>query len=442
MVLILSSVIPLFGLWRVLAISALLCLCLAPYPLAILESDKLHFGIAEGLYVPKTYSVVLAVLALASLRQRGFRKATAFGLVFIGYVLLGSALEWNATPALWSGVVHLTTAVVALGVGISIGQAIRTDVQFARLWAVACLGIVVVQGVFSVGQLLGLPLSVYSEVGYFNAESRAIGTFNHPSVLGKVFLLLLVAMLPLTRSNDLVVRRVIWVATLLSIPVLAATQARANLLAVLAAVFLWIILDTRLTSRRRMVYASISFLASIPVLLVLVPRFLMDPEGGDRPNLLKTGLAQIARSPWFGIGPNSYSDVVGGRDLLAATGFPVHNTLLLAVAELGVVGAVLLFSPIALQLVLAVKGLRLGGPGRDGAMAVLVTAPGLALVAMTGWGMLADGVLILWFLVVGISLSFMRSPRRLFDAPSAVSYLSRRQVRLRSRAVRPAKVSR
>ena len=56
----------------------------------------------------------------------------------------------------------------------------------------------------------------------------------------------------------------------------------------------------------------------------------------------------IREHPWAGVGPNSYVAIAGASDPLTASGVPVHNVLLLSAAELGIIGALLLWLPFAM----------------------------------------------------------------------------------------------
>jgi len=402
-----SSLVPLVGLWRFLTVSLLISLAIAPYPLFLLPDGEAHFGVTFPEYVPMTYSVLLAAMTVGTLRARGVGRVLATGVPLVVYLVVLTYLSWGATSAQWAGGAHLVTAMLAVATGWAIAQAVRNDPGLGLLWTVACLGVVLVQLLACVAQLEGIGLSVYSEVNYFMAESRPIGTFNHPSVLGKVLFILVITLLPISRSGGFWTRRLAWASIFIALPLTAATQSRANTIALAGAIFLWILLNPKLGKRKRIVAFVSALVASISLAIVLVPRFLLDPEGGDRPALLATGLDLISKSPWLGIGPNSYSQVVGRYDTLAATGLPVHNALLLTVAEIGILGTILVCVPLLFQFTQALLKIRTRGLPGDAAMAVLVSTPGFLLINMTGWGFLSGGSLILWALAVGISLGFM-----------------------------------
>lgn len=419
--LVLAAVVPLIGLWRTLSLALLVALALVPYPAVALALDQVHYGIADGIYTPTSYSIALAAVVVAGLRQREVRLSIVLSAGFLVYLSILTILLWGNTAAQWSGNIHLVTALLAVGAGAAIGHTLLKDSTFRLLWVSVTLGILVIQALASAAQLSGIPLSLFTnDVSYFIKELRPIGTFNHPSVIGKTVLVLLIVVLPFTRDARRATSRIAWAAVLVGVAVTAATQARSNIAAVLVAVVLWVLFDNRRSIKRRLITAGVAALASVPVALTVIPRFLSDPGGGDRPELLSTGLQQIASAPFLGIGANSYSAVVGQWDELAASGFPVHNTFLLATAELGALGAIMLFVPLVWQFVSAARSWSGTGLARGASVASLVALPGLALVTMTGWGMLTEGALVLWYFSIGISIGLMRR----IEAPEDDAWLA------------------
>ncbi|GAA3896127.1 hypothetical protein GCM10022381_42000 [Leifsonia kafniensis] len=406
--LVFAAVVPLIGLWRALCLVLLAALALAPYPLTTTRLPQVHYGITDGIFIPMTYSIALAAIVVAALRDRAVRLSLVFAAGFLVYVSILTVMLWGNTAAQWSGNVHLITALLAVGVGGAIGRSMLTDRKLRLLWVSTALGILLMQLLLGVAQLAGIPVSLFTnEVNHFIPELRAIGSFNHPSVIGKTVLVLLIMVLPFTRDSSKWIARIAWAVILVGIVATTLTQARSNIAAVLVAVVLWVLFDNRRSIKGRLIAAALAAVAAVPFALLVIPRFLSDPGGGDRAELLGTGLKQIASAPWFGIGPNSYSAVVGVGDSLAAEGFPVHNAALLAVAELGAIGAMMVFVPVAWQYVSAVRSWPKTGFAHGAAVATFVTLPGLALVTMTGWGMLSEGSLVLWYLAIGFSIGVM-----------------------------------
>ena len=398
---------PVLGLSRLLTVGLVMSLAVAPYPLSE-TSDQVHYGNTTGELTVMTYTLVLVSLLVGMTKLRGVGRVVVYTGIVVSYLSVLAIFSWGATLAQWSGIAHIATTLVAVGVGIGIAQRMEKDLLLVRLIALACLIAISIQIILSCAQLLGISASVYDDAAYFVAEHRPIGSFNHPSLIGKIALLLFVILLPLTRHTDRLTRRLSWATVILAVPVVTATQARVNTLAVLAAVVLWLLFDPRLSRRGRLGVLVGAGIASIAVGLVLLPRFLSDPEGGDRTALLATGLEQLRLHLWVGLGAESYAEVVGQGDVLAASGYPVHNTFLLAIIELGLLGAVLLFAPFVVVVIYAIRSVRRSGPVGDSARAVLVVLPGLLVIAMTGWGLLTAGTFVLWGLVTGMAYWTLR----------------------------------
>jgi O-antigen ligase len=151
-------------------------------------------------------------------------------------------------------------------------------------------------------------------------------------------------------------------------------------------------------------------LVVLPFASTIATRIQEDPNGGPRAGLAAAALEQIDRQPW-GIGPNTYVSVVSKYDAVTASGDPVHNTFLLTAAELGVLGAVLFWLPVAGLVTIAWMSRRRPGFAGSFALAIVASAPGLYVVNATGWAILRGPLLPLWFLVCGIAYSQLGSAR-------------------------------
>lgn len=240
--------------------------------------------------------------------------------------------------------------------------------------------------------------------------SRAIGTLGHPANLSKVAFLLMLVLLPLTASTYRTVRR--WAVGGIVVAVLLAsiTISRANILAVVLTLVLWLIWSPRgLTLGQRLFLltglASVSLLA----LPTVIDRFVDDPDGGARPELLGAGLNQISTNLWGGTGLNSYILKVSEFDPATRLGYPVHNTFLFVLAEFGLVCAILFFIPL---LVMAIRAFRrvvgLASFATPWARTFICAAPGFLIITLTGWGMASGSSLILWFLINGYFYRILR----------------------------------
>ena len=180
------------------------------------------------------------------------------------------------------------------------------------------------------------------------------------------------------------------------------TGSRANTVALVSTWILWILLSSPKVVRGGL-KARVTLALIVGVLLTF-PYWsarLLSTESGERSHFNDVALRYLGMTSWWsGVGPNSYVEAVGRTDPLTAAGWPVHNMFLLTTVELGVVGAALFAALIAVPTIRAWSLRR--GPGLRGpyALALLAMAPGLLLIVLTGWGMLADA-LAPWTMTVG-----------------------------------------
>ena len=134
-----------------------------------------------------------------------------------------------------------------------------------------------------------------------------------------------------------------------------------------------------------MIFAGV-FIACFAFGGTFAAREIADPGGGVRSRLLGFAFEYIPDYLLKGVGPNNYTTAIGP---LSGTNIPVHNTLLLVVAETGIVGGFLLFAPIIVSFAQAWRFWTRDSYGGDSAKSLVAFAPGLLLIAMTGGGRLA-----------------------------------------------------
>lgn len=395
-------VAPWFGWERTLLTIFLGASVIAPWPLVLV--DGVHYGITTGQLVPTTYSVALVALAAISLTRRGQRIPWSWYVVAMAiFFAAWMAVAWNGTPNQWSGVSHMMLATIALALAFGIGARSRADASLEASLVKAATTLIVIELLLVVVQLSGFAISIYPELQYFLGEGRPLGSFNHPSTLGKFVAILQLPLLIAASGAKADLRRWAWLGILAGIPATALTQSRANTLAVVAAIVIWLVLsrnDTLRGGRRLGGFVAISVVA-VPGLNVALERFAVDASGGDRASLLSVGLSQIARTPLVGTGPNNYVEVVGIIDATTAAGYPIHVAPLLSIAELGFVGGVLFWLPPFVVLVQALHSFGAGTASRSSATAYVATFPGLMLIAFTGWGVLSASTLAVWWFVIG-----------------------------------------
>ena len=381
------------------------------------DPNPLHVGIAESVPAVTTYIFVLLCVGYALFLRLLYRPVARSVPIsvwfFFGFLLVGFCTIWHGTEEQLAGALQLGFGFLAWSVGGQLGPLVLSDVRRTRWTANAVAVLVGVETVVSVLQRAGVRINPMTRALAAIMGDRTNGTTNHPDNLGKVLLLLLILALGLMGTTDARARRTLWIAVALMFIPLGLSEGRANMLAALTTVMFWALLS----GRRR----ALSIRLGIPALVVLIALFFAgslakrieeDPHGGARSDLAVVAKEQIQRAPW-GVGPNSYVSVVSSYSHTVALGYPVHNAYLLTAAELGVMGAILFWLPVAELLILATKSRRSRGFRESFAIAILASTPGMYAVTSTGWALLSNQLLPLWFLVLGVSYSQIRSSSRL-----------------------------
>lgn len=400
--LLVCAVAPYVG-WPTAFISAyLLTLGGVTTTLFIWGTTTVHYGIAPS--SPNFWlSDVLLVSALLAIWATGGHWRVGWLLVLFGLACsLLLFTVWGNTPEQWSGLKLYTTAIITFGIGRWLGQNLTENAALVLAWT--SLSVCGLQFVATAAQSFGVMLTRpgNSNAALWVGQGRMVGLYDHPSFLGKTMFLQLCFLLPLAASNRALTRRLANIAIVLGAVATLLTVARANIVAIAIAIVLWTILTNRATTiaTRLGITAIIGgvFVAmNAGPIAALEARQLDDPTGGYRDTILDIGLGQIQSALMTGTGPNYYSEVVGQYDTLAANGFPLHNSFLYPIAELGLPTGLLFFSPLILAIGLAVQRVVKRGRLDPQSAAMFSVLPGIALIAWTGWGMISWEILPLWF---------------------------------------------
>jgi hypothetical protein len=367
---------------------------------------KTHVGMASGTPTIWLGDVLLTCALLAIWVHGGRLKINWLLAAFtlLAFVLLCTV--WGNTSEQWSGLKVYVTAIVAFAVGRWLSENLTEEAAF--ILACVSAGVCALQLFLTVAQSQGVmllrPGTEDTAVGWIN-HGRMVGLYGHPANLGKIMFLLFCFLLPLTSCRRDLTRRLAYAALAFGSMATLLTVSRANTVAIGMAIVLWVILGFRTSSivPRLGVIAFIVGVVAMSGSLVeaLQQRQLQDPDGGFRGPLFSIGLAQIQSAPLTGTGPNYYNEVVGRYDKFAAAGYPVHNSFLYPVAELGILLAALLFAPLIVtlsQTTIRVARQRRFDPQ---SAALFGIVPGLVVIGWTGWGLIAPDTLPLWFMGFG-----------------------------------------
>lgn len=370
------------------------------------QLPAIHFGIAAGAPGLELSHVLLAIALVCIWSGSGRTAGLGVLFAFLPIALVLFLTAWGREPQQLAGLILMTTALLAFGLGSWL--ATRTDPASQSLLAAAAAGICVLQTLAAVAQSQGLLLfgsTGTDTASYIADEGRMVGLYNHPSTLGKTTFLLLAILLPLSASKTRSVRLSAQIGIAAGVVGTLLTLSRANAVATTATLLIWVLINRRDVSVGARIGTAFLFvgaaLANLGAIGAILARNASDPAGGQRSELTRIGLAQIQESPWVGVGVNYYSEYVGAVDRYAALGFPVHNAFLLGAAELGIPLAAVFFLPLAIASVSTYRRWRRQGHLDSRSAAFVSMIPGTLAITLTGWGLLAESSLPLWFLALG-----------------------------------------
>ena len=180
------------------------------------------------------------------------------------------------------------------------------------------------------------------------------------------------------------------------------TVSRANLFACAITLALWLLLaPSRFTLGRRL---TVGLAGGVVLFLLAGPtiqRFIDDPSGANRPELLAGAIGAFSTYWFWGTGPNAFVSTLSPTvPAVSVSGQPVHNAFLYASMELGLPLTFLFALPFLGALRRAFHRYRQSTEARI----ILCAAPGLGAIAWTGWGILSTFILPLTIFVLSFLL--------------------------------------
>lgn len=376
--------------------------------LYVAGGTPVHLGIAPGVVTIFLGDVMLVGVLIAIWAHGGRLRVGALLAVFLLPALVFLFFDWGNTPEQWSGLKLYVTAIVSFGVGRWLSENLTE--RSGLVIASACLLACSLQFVLTLAQSEGVMLlGVSRDAAHWIETGRMVGLYGHPAILGKSMFLLFCFLFPLSLSSWSATRRISYAAIALGSVATLLTLSRANAFAIGAAVVLWIFLSGRANSMAKKfgvcAVAVVLLALNASAITGLQLRQEADPYGGYRDSILAVGLGQIHDAPLTGTGPNYYGEVVGQYDHFAATGFPLHNSFLYPIAELGIPLGVVLLIPLVITLVGAARRMHALGRIDVQSATLLSVLPGVVVIAWTGWGMMQTEALPLWFMGFGFLAS-------------------------------------
>ncbi len=362
-----------------------------------------HVGIAGEIPSLSSYSLWL-LIALGFVVLIGKLPRSVFLFVpFVLFLAIGISFIWGGTGEQWAGVLQLLLAPAAWAMGAYCVRKGNASLKWVRFLAALIMCVMLLQTAVCLLQMAGVPVNPMEASQEALLPGRFNGTLVHPNDLGKIVVILLGILLPFARYSDTIIRRLAVCAFSFGFCVLALTGGRAVFVGCLAMVLISALLSPRARGEISRKWLAVFGCMIVGLIFsgVLVSRWEEDPAGGARSGLVDLALHQIGANFTTGVGPNSYVSVVGRFDALTASGVPVHNSFLLALAELGFFGLLCMLIPVIALVVKCVRLVLRPSIAGDFARAGLAFFPALYLIGSTGWGLLGSYVLPALFFFFG-----------------------------------------
>lgn len=352
----------------------LICVFLLPWQTRYIFEQKLLNGVVWEYGILSVYAVELLVLFTFFFGQRlrlpqiQNHLVRRLGIVLV-VTLLSAFIAFDPELSFFQWL-HL--AVAGLLFLLLLDQ--RVNPFRALVAFVAGLGVPIFLGVWQVftgtspaSSWLGLAPHASAQAGASVIEGvssrwlRAYGTFSHPNVFGGYLAMGLFATLALLLKNDRLYRWPLLLALPIFSFVLTATFSRSGWLAFLTALF--VSGSLMLWKHRLRAQSAIPLLSFVMLTLALSVGLLSDPVFARFSPALRLEARSLterqseyqifpevfATSPLFGTGIGGYTIALAKQNPNATIWSyqPIHNSLLLGLAEVGLVGALTIVAWVA-----------------------------------------------------------------------------------------------
>lgn len=374
-------------------------------PITILGSnDGHHVGVTSFTTEINLIHVFILITLIFAMLTKSFKFIQYDQILTILAILFGWFILWPSRENVAAGSVHFIFGIISLIVGRYLGR--QHERSLSDRWISSVLGIVIgIEFLIVIAQLLGFTVGPFGGASFAGQIIRPAGTFDHPGTLGKFLFVTAILLLPILKSTDRIAKRVSRIIFCMLILMTLISYSRANTVAIVSILAMWMILDKGgfKALPRKMWLVFFTVIMALPFLANFMQRFEVDPDGGERPELFQEALVQLSMTLWQGTGLNNYVEVVGEFGPATAGGFPVHSSLILLVAEAGLVIAACILLPVISIFLKAFGSLSSKNATNWRARALIASIPGVLLITLTGWGMTAGEVYIYWMLVLGFS---------------------------------------
>ncbi len=191
---------------------------------------------------------------------------------------------------------------------------------------------------------------------------RAYGSFQHPNLFGGYLAFGMVCLMMLPRwYRKLRDRRLLMLISILLATAFILTFSRSAWLAFFVAMFIggWVLLwEHRVAVKKAMPYLTVTLLAIVISLLVFWepvaarfhPSFRLEAQSiAERQAGYELYLPTIQNDLWFGVGIGNYTVELAANHLGSPAWAyqPIHNTILLILGEIGIIGLIFFIAWVA-----------------------------------------------------------------------------------------------
>ncbi|WP_431816629.1 O-antigen ligase family protein [Gordonia jacobaea] len=376
----------------------ILSVTVAPVQIFKLAPDVPSYivGIAYPVPAISTFTITIAASVLYLL-VTGTPRSWLLAVPAYCALGIGFLAFWDTNYQVQSGVLHAFLAISAWIVGCGFASRFRIDQSEFACWLLLLVSMV-----------LAVPswAQWFAGTGADDYGDRAGGLFAHPATTGKIAVVVLCLALPMTRSLSTRISRLSVITVATAALAVLPTLSRANVLAVLLVLGGWWLMNAKAARMRVLVTGAIG--ASVVAYVfapLLLSRFQRDPGGGDRPELYAAAMRQLPNIWPIGTGPNFYVPMVSPREpIVAATGYPVHNAVVLFLAETGLLGLIGVAALAACCGWAIIDRNIYRSQGRVYQQGLLLMLASVLFISWTGWGTLRQPVL--EFVVFGVAVCY------------------------------------